>query len=149
MNVFIGSDNETKIKAIHDKMMALVDVLGFRFYNPKKKPQYFSERMCVSKEEINIEQVYEKFYSLHDAVNLQKYTCQEMKVAVESFLTEAAKVTEVTVKIGSLLLVQILSENKKPKMTAMKLSISNMIHLDKNEKLLKDPKQLLKEIHNF
>ncbi len=149
MNIFIGSDNEDKIKVIHDKMMELVNVLGFRFYNPTKKPQHVSERMCVSKDEITINDVYEKFYSLFDAVNYKKFSGPDMKTAVESFLTEASKVNDITVKIGSLLLVQLLGDEKKPKMKALKLSISNMIHLDKNPKLLRDPQQLLKELHSF
>jgi len=149
LNIFIGTDNETKIRTIHEKLMLLVDTLGFKFYHPQKKAQHFSERICVSKDEITINDVYDKFYSLYDAVSENKFTSPEMKAAVEAFLAESSKVAEVTVKIGSLLLVQTLNENKKPNMTAKKLSISNMIHLDKNSKLLKDPVQLLKELHNF
>lgn len=149
LNIFIGTDNESRIKTIHDKMLALVDVLGFKFYNPNKKPQHCSERICVSKEEITINEVYDKFYSLFDAVNDKKYQSPELKKVVMDFLDEAAKVNEMTIKIGSLLLVQTLSSDKKPRMSALKLSISNMIHLDKNAKLLKDPVQLLKELHNF
>jgi len=149
MNVFIGTDDEKRIKAIHDKMMALVDVLGFRFYNPNKKPLHMSERMCVSKEEITIQEVYDKFYCLYDAIYSKKYQSAEMEEVVIEFLNEAAKVNEVTVKIGSLLLVQKPGEHKRPEITALKLSISNMIHLDKNPKLLKDPVQLLKELHSF
>jgi hypothetical protein len=89
VNIFIGSDNESKIKMIHDKFLALIDVLGFKFYHPQKKAQHFSERICVSKDEITISDVYEKFYSLYDAVNDKKFKCSELKKTLEEFLVES------------------------------------------------------------
>lgn len=149
LNIFIGTDNETRILAIHKTLLKLIDNLGFRFYHPEKKPQYFSERISVSKDEITIDELYEKIFKLSDAINYGKFPSEATAELVKLFLAEASKVPSMTVKIGNLLIVQILSEQRKPQIKVIKLSISNMIHIDKNPKLLKDPVQLLKELHSY
>jgi hypothetical protein len=148
LNIYIGSEKKEVIQLIHDKLLALVDVLGFRFYNPNKKLDVFSERICVSREEITISDVYAKFYSLFNAINDKVYISPQFKKVVEDFMKEMSKIHEISLKIGSLLIVKP-GPDEQHEVIAMKLSISNMIHLDKNPELLTKPDQLLKELHCF
>jgi len=69
--------------------------------------------------------------------------------ATAAFSTLTKKIDNLAVKMGSLAIVKTNGPKGKSVMETRMLSISGLIHLDKNPELMKHPARMLKELNSF
>ncbi|MBU0487869.1 MAG: phosphoenolpyruvate carboxykinase (ATP) [Bacteroidetes bacterium] len=146
---YIGTSKKMEINAVQKSLFSLLDIAGFSFYHIKKEVYDYNKRMGYSKEDLTLEEVYMKIMNIDQALNSDHRTERKLADAVEKFKNSAEPVSELAIKIGNLLIVKYYNGDNEACKITMKLSISALIHLDKNPMLLKDPGRLVKELNSF
>ncbi len=148
VSIFIDTNDANLIGSVHSALINIVEASGFSFYNPKREPERYSERMGISKEPITMQEVFERIYAIHDLLIKDNATNSELSGAIAAFKEVSAGIKNAVLKMGSVLLVKTC-HNEDPAIDVRILSISAQIHIDKHPDLLQNPPQLLKELHTF
>ena len=133
-------------KEFNDAVMKLMKAAGFKVYMHNKTKEGYNEYITRSTKDLTLKQVYGIIDEISNALkqidnNKIKYANQRDKL-----IEAAEKFNNVVIKIGSLLIVKKVDENGQPEWKIKKVSISGLIHIDKNPLLLKEPDRLLEEI---
>lgn len=148
VNIFIGTDNHEQIAAIHDSLVNIVEASGFTFYNPNREPVPYSERMGVSKEKINMDELYKRIYAIHDILKHDQGGDDGLRNAIHHFQSCSESIQDVVLKMGSMLLVRTRIDGNLV-YDVRKLTISALIHIDKHPDLMQNPAQMIKELNSF
>ena len=136
----------TNGKEFNDAVMKLMKAAGFKVYMHNKTKEGYNEYITRSTKDLTLKQVYGIIDEISNALkqidnNKIKYANQRDKL-----IEAAEKFNNVVIKIGSLLIVKKVDKNGQPEWKIKKVSISGLIHIDKNPLLLKEPDRLLEEI---
>lgn len=145
INIFIDSKNEKTTTSIHDALSNVLKSVGFTFYNPDKKAERFSERMGLSMEPLTMQEVKAKIDSIFNSFNKKEKSASELDKATASFKKIMGQSESIIIKIGYLLIIVL----KDADFHIGRLSVSALIHIDKNPELLKMPEELLRDMNTF
>jgi len=131
----------------------IIDIAGFVFFNPSNDHKKFNQSMAKSKEPITLKDVYhcvDRIGAAFTAVSKgQHYDDIEMVDAVKFFIDSTNEISNIIIKLGSLLLVKMNNGQNQVELHIRKLSISGLIHVDKHPELLREPEKLLHELNSF
>lgn len=147
--LYVGTKNKTELSKMYRAAIKVVNAAGFRFYNPDKKPEEYTQRMAVSREKLTLAGVYDKIYEIEESCNRTEKSDNSLDKATAAFAAATAKIENLAVKMGSLVIVKTTDEKGKSVMETRILTISGLIHLDKNPELMKRPVRMLKELNSF
>ncbi|NQU64116.1 MAG: phosphoenolpyruvate carboxykinase (ATP), partial [SAR324 cluster bacterium] len=149
--LYLGTEDKTELELVYQAAIGVVNAAGFRFYNPDKVPETYTQRMAVSNEKLTLSGVYEKIYEIETAFNRIEEPQTELDKAIVAFSEVTAKIESLAMKMGSLVIVKTTEPGPKGKsiLETRILTISGLIHLDKNPELLEQPSRMLKELNSF
>lgn len=147
--LFVGTKDKTQLGKVYKAAIKVVNSAGFRFYNPDKKPDRYTQRMAVSQEKLTLTGVYDKIYEIEASFNRIEDPQSQLDKAIATFSTLTAKVESLAVKMGSLIIVKTVGPKGKSLLETRILTISGLIHLDKNPELMEHPARMLKELNSF
>jgi len=153
VETFIGTDKQEYINLIIEALNNLIDVAGFNFFNPKNDPKSFNQCMARSKDTISIKTVYDAIDRINNAflaiANKRENADIEMREAAQRLIDASFDVQNIVVKMGPLLILKTMNGENKVELHTRHLSISGLIHVDKNMDLLKHPERLIEELNSF
>ena len=147
--LFVGTKNKTDLGRMYRAAIKVINAAGFRFYNPNKKPEAYTQRMAISQEKLTLSGVYDKINEIEASFNRTEEPETELDKATAAFSVLSEKIENLAVKMGSLAIVKTNSHKGKSVMETRILSISALIHLDKNPELMEHPARMLKELNSF
>ncbi|GAB4292256.1 MAG: hypothetical protein Kow0068_17510 [Marinilabiliales bacterium] len=145
---FFETDDHSKIKKIHSAILDMMDIAGFSFYHKNQEPGAFNERMAYTIKEVDMEEVHNMLNKIHECFNGSQ-NHPELKQKVDKVFTASENIPQFALKIGHVLIVKTVDEENIPRLQTLKMTISSLIHFDKNPNLLKNPKRLLVELNTF
>lgn len=147
---FFKTENKQKRHDIQLALIKTLDAVGFNFYNPEKEVLEYNTRIGVSKERLTIAEMYETLDKLQVSIKTpEKCKNKELIANIESFKEISKELNEFAIKFGNLLVTKITDEEGVANFDMRKLSISGLIHLDKNPELMKKPQKMLEELNTF
>ncbi len=149
MEVYVGSDSQKDWDIVFKSLREIIKSIGFDFYTPSKKLQKYSERIVVSQKEFNIHNLFTILDKTYNTLRNTNNDDKSLKKLFQNFIDVNKHIPEFVVKFGSLIVIKHTDEDNNQHLKTTKLSISNMIHIDKHIDLLQNPSQLIKELHNF
>ncbi len=147
--LYVGTENKTDLGKTYRAAIKVVNAAGFRFYNPDKKPEVYTQRMAVSKEKLTLAGVYDKIYEIEQSIERVDGPSNPLEKAISAFYKLTGKVENMSLKMGSLVFVKTTDPNGNSKTETRILTISGLIHLDKHPDLMKQPARMLKELNSF
>ncbi len=145
---YFQTDNADEIRNCHHAVIKLMKGAGFEICSHEQSNMGMHEYMTKSREELNLEEVYERMNEIAACFHSKPCKRPELHQATIDLGEVSENVTTFVMKVGSLIIMKMPSEDK-PQIVVRKLSISGLIHLDKHPLLIKDPLQLLEEINYF
>ena len=146
---FFDSVNASDINKTHEALMHLIHNLGFDLYHPEKEPTQYNERMGLSIDDLDLDEVYKRIDHVQELVD-DPSKDEKLKPFMESLLKVSTKVKRMSILIGDMIILKIKDEQANCYvLTTRRLSIPALIHIDKNPHLLKNPEQLLNEVALF
>ncbi len=146
---YFDSQNQDELKRCHNAVIMIMKAAGFEDCGHDRTLQGFSEYMTKSKEELSLQEVYERIHDIERCFNGQPCKTEALEKMRTGLRVVSQNLTNFVIKVGYLLIFKAPTEADGSKIHTRKLSISGMIHLDKNPGLLKDPNQLVREINHF
>ncbi len=145
---YFKTEDAGELNRCHQTVIKLMKAAGFEVDAHEHIDHGMSEYMSKSVELLSLSQVVERINDV--AACFEGRPCKKQDLS--QFKNTLAYVTEnvptFSIKLGSLLILKdrFDEEQEAPQTITRKLSISGLIHLDKNPGLLRDPKKLLEEI---
>jgi NTP pyrophosphatase (non-canonical NTP hydrolase) len=122
---------------------------GFEICSQEKQYTNIYEYMTKSREEITINEVFEKIKQVEACFSKNKCATKELEDIKAELAETTRDIKTFVIKIGSLLIFKLPDTENKQLVKTKNLSISGLIHLDKNPLLIKDPTRLIEEINSF
>lgn len=147
--LYIGAKNKKELEKTYKAVMNIVGAAGFKLYDPQKKATEYTHRMAVSKEKLTLDGVYQKVYEMEDAFNSRGLGNTQLESAAKEFLKVSEKVPNYAIKMGSLVILKATNQKGESSIDTRILTVSGLIHLDKNPDLMKEPARMLKELNSF
>lgn len=133
----------------YNAVIKLTKILDLVAYSHEETELGYNEFMTRSKEELSTDEVYEIIEDLRKCFTSKPCINQELLKARDTLLDVASLVENFVIKIGSLIMIKYLDEDAQSHFVVKKLSISGLIHLDRNPHLIKNPQQLVEEVQYF
>jgi phosphoenolpyruvate carboxykinase (ATP) len=145
---FIDTDDAKNIKNAHEAVINLITTAGFDIFDSSEKLDKYNKFIARSKDTLTMDEVYQKIDEIENAFSGRYLAGKKLIDAANKLLKNIENIPNLMVKTGSLLLIKTQSEEKSV-WIVKKLSISGLIHIDKNLHLLMEPARLLKELDTF
>ncbi len=144
-------DTKNKEESIncYNTVIKLTKMVGLDLYSHEETKMRCNEFMTHSREEMTTKELYDIIEDIYRCFASKPCKNQDLTALRDTLLDVAANVNKFVIKIGSLLVVKYLDEDDNQKFAVKKLSISGLIHIDKNPHLIRDPAQLIEEIQYF
>ncbi len=153
VEIFVGTEDQELLKNTISAVNNLIEEAGFSFYKPDNNYKDFIQCMARSNEPLDIDGVYEAIDRMDDAfLNISKgINCSDTNMieAVKKLIDTSTDVNNIVVKMGPLLILKTIKDAKHVELQTRRLSISGLIHVDKNMELLKNPQKLISELNSF
>ena len=132
------------------QIVSLMDAAGFEVIREELNPEGQNHLMTRSRDEITLRQAYERIDMIADCLKGKPCTFPGMEDAIRDILETTKTLPTFTIKIGSILVFRMPEgEDRKARLVVRKLSVSALIHIDKNPGLLANPLELMEEINSF
>ncbi len=127
----------------------LIESVGLIPYEHVETEVGYNEFMTRTQKEMSTQQVYEIIDEIQNC--FMGKSCHNKKlVSMKKQLKEITEdIPNFTIKLGYLLILKYTDLDDKSKLVIKKLTISGLIHIDRNPYLIKKPEQLLEEIQYF
>ena len=148
---FFDTQSKDTVNKCNQAMIRLMDSVGFEFFSNGEQQERLNEHMTKSSDDLSLYEVYERIEDIARCVNGKKCTNQQLEKATHELLSVTNDIPAFLIKAGSLLLVKHPGEYgvQQNQVSAVKLSVSGLIHIDKNPELMQQPEQLMQEINHF
>jgi phosphoenolpyruvate carboxykinase (ATP) len=147
---YFETKNADELKICQQTVIKLMKAAGFELGSHENSHLGKSEYMTKSVELMTLAQVYERIDEIADC--FEGKPCRKIDLGqFKGNLTEATEsINRFSIKMGSLLILKDkFNEEEEPKIITRKLSVSGLIHLDKNQDLLRSPRRLIEKISCF
>lgn len=144
-------DTENKDEAIncYNSVIKLTKMVGLVAYSQEESMMGYNEFMTRSREEMTTAQVYDIIDDIYKCFASKPCKNPEIIKAKDDLLDVAHEVENFIIKVGSLIVIKFVDTDGQSHFHVKKLSISGLIHIDKNPHLIKEPWQLVDEIQYF
>lgn len=109
----------------------------------------YKEFMTISHEELTTREVYEIIDDIYRCFSSRSCKSSALAELKDLLMQASENVENFVVKLGSLVIIKFKDSDDKSRFLVKKLTISGLIHVDKNPQLIKDPAQLVDEIQYF
>ncbi len=148
---FFDTQSQDLLNKCNLELSRLMDSVGFEFFSNGEKREGLSEHMTKSINDLSLFEVYERIDDIAKCINGRKCANQQLEEATRDLLNLVKDTPGFLIKAGSLLVVKYHGEDgvQQNSVRAVKLSVSGLIHIDKNPGLLQQPEQLMQEINHF
>ena len=133
----------------HNTLLKLTENLGFTAYSHEETQLGYNEFMTRSHDELSIREVYDIIDDLQNCFTGKPCKNKELINTLKDMKEITEQVKNFTIKIGYLLVLKFTDEDENSVFRVKKLSISGLIHLDKNPQLISQPMQLMEEVQYF
>lgn len=141
---------ETNVDNIYSKSLQLLDQFGFKKANefPVERSSFFQKLFFKSKEILSREDVQEELEKLKRAIELAFLQIKQAEIdekqadAASSLIKSLESTESAALQIGSLLIIKTKTE-KGASIFSRSLTPKEMICIDKNPELLKNPNEIL------
>jgi len=147
---YFDTKEAEELKICQQTVIKLMETAGFELTSHENVNHGKSEFMTRSKEIMTLPEVYERIDEISDC--LQGHPCKkaDLKPFRNTLEEITASINRFSIKMGSLLILKDrFDEDEPPMIITRKLSISGLIHLDKNPDLLRSPRRLIEKISCF
>ncbi len=146
---WFDSEDKNQTTNCFNAVLKLANIVGLEAHSHKETEMGYNEFMTSSREEITTQQVYDIIEDIYKCFLQKPCKNQKLVKAKENIIEVSQQVNNMIIKIGSLIIIKYLDADEKSHFLVKKLSISGLIHIDKNPHLVKDPVQLVEEIQYF
>jgi len=146
---WFDSNDKAENENCHQAVLKLTQKVGLDSYGHEETEIGYNEFMTLSHKELTTSEVYEIIDDIYRCFSFK--SCRTSKLAeLKNVLLEASEnVDNFVVKLGSLVIIKYRDMDDKIRFMVKKLSVSGLIHVDKNPHLIKEPALLVEEIQYF
>ena len=145
---YFDTRNPDEIRNCHQAVIKLMKNAGFEVCSHEQTQLGINEYMTKSREELSLKEVYEKMDHIESCFKNLDCDLPGLVQARTDLGEVSDNVATFVIKVGSLLILKMPSGDTS-EILVKKLSISGLIHLDKNPYLIKDPQRLISEINHY
>lgn len=147
---------EENLQKIVGSLTGFVEEMGFSFYQefPEKTGSWFKQWFVISKEVVSSAEFQKQIDRVQRAIEL-KYLDKVQSEANKNNSDATAKliasldgIDNAAIQVGSLLLVKV-TNNGKNSISTKQLSNREMILLEKNQSLIRQPEKLIAELERM
>ncbi len=133
----------------HNAVIQITKDVELVAYSHEETELGYNEFMTRTKQELSTKEMYDIIDNIKDC--FEKKPCKNTALldSKDNLLKATLQVDNFVIKIGSLVIIKYLDEDENHQFVVKKLSISGLIHLDKNPELIKIPAKLVEEIQYF
>ncbi len=146
---WFDTENHDESMNCYNAVLKLTKMVGLEPYSQEKSEIGYNEFMTHSREEMTIAQIYDIIDDIYKCFKSKPCKNPDIIKAKDVLLEVAHEVDNFIIKIGSLIIIKFVDTEGQPHFHVKKLSISGLIHIDKNPHLIKEPWQLVEEIQYF
>ncbi len=147
---FFPTEDTDHCKTCQRGIVQVMEEAGFEVVREDIDPGGLNHLMTRSREEMTLYQVYERIDQIANCFKNKPCIFQNMDGIIREIKKTAEVLHTFVVKIGSVLIFKRPETEDNPQeIVVRKLSISALIHLDKNPHLLMNPLELIEEINSF
>lgn len=146
---WFDTESETDLQNCFNAVVKLMKIAGFEVVSTDKSTYDGEEIMTKSREELTLPEVYDIIDDICSCFQGAKCRNEDFIAIKEDMLEVSAKVPQFIIKLGPLIIVKTKGEEDKGVFVIKKLSVSGLIHIDKNPQLLSQPAELIDEVYYF
>ena len=147
---FFGTSNDEVLEKCHTAVIDLIKAAGFEPGKPEQTMPGVYEYLSKSVNLLTHNEVFEQIGSLAGCIEGKSCPNPDMYRLKDSLAEASAEIDTFAIKIGYMLILKMrMAPDDAPIVITRKLTISGLIHIDKNTRLLQNPKRLLEEINFF
>ncbi len=146
---WFDTNSETELKNSYKAVIKLMKTGGFEVVSQDSREHGGEETMTKSRDDLTLPEVYD---IIDDIANcFQNRACKNTDFLEnkENLLDVTSNVPQFIIKIGALIIVKTQDDEGKTNIVVKKLSVSGLIHIDKNPQLLSRPSELIYEVYYF
>jgi phosphoenolpyruvate carboxykinase (ATP) len=145
---FDTSDGHEKKNCL-DAVLKITGVIGLESHDHEVNDKGYFEFIATSRERIKGGKILEMIEEVNKCFQSKSNKNPELVTARDNMLDVCQNLERMVIKIGSLVFIRYRDEDYRSHFVVKKLSISGLIHLDRNPHLIVDPEQLMEEIQYF
>ena len=149
VTAWFDSNDRHDIQQCHEKLTALMHAAGFELSDSETREQGITEYMMRSVKKLSLQGLYESIDQISRCFGNQPCGNMEIQEAGDAFRNQLQHLPSFAVKIGALLILKQPSEGVESPIITRKMSISGLIHFDKNPGLICEPARLAEEIRSL
>lgn len=147
---YFGSSSEETLKNCHSAVIDLIKAAGFEPGAPEQTAPGVFEYLSKSANLLTHNEVFDQIGNLAGCIEGKSCPSPDMYRLKDSLTLASADIDSFAIKIGYMLILKMrLASDEEPKVITRRLTISGLIHIDKNPWLLQNPKRLIEEINCF
>ena len=146
---YFKTTDKNEISNCHQAVIKLMKAVGLEFYSHEQSGLGVNEYMTKSKDEISLQEVSDRIDDIMLCFNGKPCKNERLQEVRDDLFEITTNIPDFIIKAGSLIIVKVPGGEQSGLIKARKLSISGLIHLDKNPRLMQDPAQLLEETNHF
>ncbi len=147
--VFFDTTNNQQLETCKKTVVDLLNAAGLMVEKTVDNQNGSAQYICKTKDAITLKEVNDLIDKMLTSFKGKKGRYNEIDLMKERLNEVTTQVPRLTVKVGSFMLLKdVLAEDEKPELVVKKLTISNLIRIDKNPNLLTQPARLFEELSN-
>jgi hypothetical protein len=146
---WFDTTNESEILNCHNAVVKLMKIAGFEVSNQELTNYGWKDIMTKSREDLTLPQVYEIIGDVANCFQNKKCINEDFIAIKNDLLEVSAHVPQFIVKLGFMLIAKIKIDDERSDIVVKRLSVSGLIHIDKNPQLLTNPGELIEELFYF
>ncbi len=146
---WFDTEDEHERKNCHNAVLKLTKNIGLEAYSHEETDIGYNEFMTRSREEMTTSNIYEVIDDVFRCFTSRPCKNPDLINTRENLMDVSQNVENFIIKIGSLIVIKYMDQDDRSQFKVRKLSVSGLIHIDKNPHLIKDPVQLVEEIQYF
>ena len=146
---YFKTNDKDESNNCHQAVIKLLKAVGLDFYSHEQTGMGVNEYMTKSKDEISLQEVYDRIDDIAFCFNGQPCKNERLNEVRKDLVEITRQIPEFIIKAGSMIIVKTTEAERPDVIKARRLSISGLIHLDKNPGLMQEPAKLLQEINHF
>jgi len=156
LRVYISEADSKLIESISDAINVFADTLGFTITDsfPEEKGSWFKKWLAKTKKVATSPEVKERLQKGERALELAALGKQQADVdikqaeAASKLISSLDKIPNAVSQLGSILIIKI-TDDAGPRIYSRSLTHHEMIFLEKNQNLLKDPQSILDALSKY
>lgn len=149
VQAYLATDQEEKIQIACQHIEQLLNALEFELYAPLDYSCHFIETICISKIPLTLPAVEEKLITLHKLIQQNDISDTFLLSAWNALAGAVKQIPHMTLKLGPVIILHYLNNDRIPTIKSYYLSISQLIQIEQNPKILRKPELLISTLQDF